>query len=68
MQVGKKYPVIGKDYFYRILSIVDEKVTYIRAEDVINPDTGNTVNILGTEHVALVDELKERVATNQKST
>lgn len=61
MQVGKQYPVRGKDYFYKILTIGEKTVTYVRVEDVINPDTGNTINILGTEHDAWILGFDKRV-------
>lgn len=62
MQVGKQYPVRGKDYSYRIVTIGEKTVTYIRVEDLINPDTGNTINILGTEHDAWILGFDKRVA------
>ena len=61
MQVGKQYPVIGKDYFYRIVTIGEKKVTYITVENVINPDTGNIVNIRGVELDAWILGFDKRV-------
>ena len=61
MQVGKQYPVVGKDYFYRIVTIGEKTVTYVRIEEATNPDTGNIVNILGTEHDAWILGFDKRV-------
>lgn len=64
MKVGNTYQAKNHDYQYRIIAMENKRVCYIRVEELINPHTGNTVNILDTEHECWETDFKKKVIIN----
>ena len=64
MKVGDIYQAKYHEYQYRVTAMEGKKVCYMRVEDVINPDTGNTVNILHTEHECWAMDFDKKIVEN----